>query len=163
GYFRTIGVGLRGRDFVDGDVDGAPLVAIVNEALARAAFPGQDPIGRRIMSGYDLVKGLDGTAFMTIVGVAADVRHTDPSIAPQAQIYMPVPQHPLPSTALTLMLRTSGDPLSIANATVQKVRGLNAEVPVKITTMEDTVGLAVSAPRFRTILLALFAALALTL
>jgi putative ABC transport system permease protein len=163
GYFRTMGVALRGRDFSDGDGDGAPLVAIVNEALARAAFPNQDPIGRRIQTGFDPVKGPDGTAFMTIVGVAADVRHTDPSIAPQPQIYMAFQQHPLPSTALTLVLRTAADPERVGTQTLQAVRRMNSDVPVKISTMDETLGAAVSAPRFRTILLTLFAALALVL
>jgi putative ABC transport system permease protein len=162
-YFRTIGVTVRGRDFGDADADGAPLTAIVNEALARAAFPGQDPIGRRIMTGLDLVLGPDGTRYMTIVGVAADVRATDPSLVPQPQVYMPYQQHVGPATAMTVLLRTAGDPQQLANVTIQRVRELNVDVPVKISTMDETVGVAVATPRFRTILLALFAALALVL
>src|ERR1051325_6644475 len=78
-YFRTIGIPVaRGRDFADGDVEGAPMVAVVNEALVRAAFPAQDPIGRRIVTGLDGVTGPDGTPFATIVGVVGDGRPTDP-------------------------------------------------------------------------------------
>ena len=65
----------RGRDFTDGDRLDAPLVAIINESLARASFPGQDPIGRRIQC------GLDTLDFMTIVGVVGDVRTCGPPAA----------------------------------------------------------------------------------
>ena len=68
-YFRTLRVPVRnGRDFNDGDRAGATFVAIINEALARAAFPGEDPIGRRIQCGLDTLE------FMTIVGVVGDIR-----------------------------------------------------------------------------------------
>jgi predicted permease len=163
-YFRTIGVAVtRGRDFGGGDIEGAPLVAVVNEAFVRAAFPSQDPLGRRIGTGMDGVLGPDGTPFVSIVGVAADVRANDPSIAPQPQVYMPFEQHPSFSTALTLVLRTAADPLQVAAATQQRIRGLNPEVPVKISTMSEALGVAVAAPKFRTVLLGLFAALALVL
>jgi predicted permease len=164
GYFRTIGVRmLRGRDISDADVDGAPLTVVVNEAFARAAFGGDDPIGRRIGTGFDGVVGPDGSRFVTIVGVVADVRSTDPSVKPQPQIFHPYLQHPFPATAMTIVLRTAGDPLQASTATLQKIRAINPDVPVKFSTMEETLGVAVSAPRFRTILLGLFAALALVL
>ena len=71
-YFRPLRVPVtRGRDFSDADTSNAPLVAIVNEALVRAAFGNEDPIGRRIQCGLD-------RDFMTIVGVVADVRTTGP-------------------------------------------------------------------------------------
>jgi predicted permease len=163
-YFRTIGIGLtRGRDFSEGDAEGTRLVAVVNEALARAAFPSQDPVGRRIGTGLDGVIGPDGTRFVTIVGVVADVRATDPSVVPQPQIYLPAAQHVSFATALTIVVRTAGDPLLVATATQQRIRTLNPDVPVKISTMDDALGVAVSAPRFRTVLLGLFAAVALVL
>jgi MacB-like protein len=62
---------VKGRDFAETDNQTTPLVAIVNEAVARAAFPGADAIGRRIRSGYD------GTGFMEIVGVVANLRAVD--------------------------------------------------------------------------------------
>src|SRR5206468_1884010 len=157
-YFSTIGVPvLRGRDFSERDAESAPLVAVVNDALARASFPGQDPIGRRIVS------GLDGTGFMAIAGIVADVRASDPSMPPQPQIYMPFQQHPLYATALTIVVRTTADPLQTSETVARKVRALNPDVPVKMTTMEATIEEAVAAPRFRTILLGAFAGLALLL
>ena len=164
GYFKTIGVTVKkGRDISEGDVEGAPLTVVVNEAFAREAFASEDPIGRRIQTGYDGVVGPDGTRFATIVGVVGDLRSSDPSVRPQPQIYHPFMQHPMPSTAITFVMRTSIDPMQVSTAALQTIRALNAEVPVKFSTMDETLGVAVSAPRFRTILLGLFAALALVL
>src|SRR4051794_20441939 len=88
-YFRTMAIPVRGgRDFSERDGFDAPMVAIVNEALARQAFPGVDPIGRQIMCGLDSLK------FMTIVGVTGNVREYDPSVPPLPELYMPYRQHP---------------------------------------------------------------------
>ena len=81
GYFQTLGVAVRrGRDLTDEDTAGAPMVAVINEALARASFPGQDPIGRRLQT------GLDRPDFMTIVGIVADFRNDSPARAPRPEI-----------------------------------------------------------------------------
>jgi putative ABC transport system permease protein len=158
-YFSTLGVPiLKGRDFTDADNDSIPLVTVINEALARQSFPNGDAIGHRIRSGYDR------TGFMTIVGVVANMRSSDPALPPTPQIFMPFQQHPLGSTALNLVLRTaSPDPLTLAQAVSQKVRTLNGDVPVRVSTMDATIERAVSTPRFRTVLLGLFAAVALVL
>jgi predicted permease len=158
GYFSTMNVAVtRGRDFMDRDTEAAPFVTIVNQALVRASFPDRDPIGQRIQC------GLDSPEFMTIVGVAADVRAGDPSASPQPQIYLPFQQHPYYSTALTVVVRAAGDPLQLAQVAALHIRALNPAVPVKMTTMEAAIGDAVSAARFRTILLGTFAGLALLL
>jgi predicted permease len=163
-YFKTIGIAIkRGRDFTAGDIEGAPLAAAINEAFARAAFPDTDPIGRRVMTGMDGVVGPDGSRFVSVVGVVADLRARDPSVSPEPQIYYPFQQHPFSATALTMVFRTSVDPLQVAAAAQQRIRGMNPDVPVKVSTMEEALGIAVSTPRFRTVLLGLFAALALLL
>jgi len=163
-YFKTIGIAIRrGRDFTAGDIEGAPLVAVINEAFARAAFPNTDPIGRRVMTGMDGVVGPDGSRFISVVGVVADLRARDPSVVPEPQIYHPFQQHPFYATELTIMFRTSVDPLQAAAAAQQRIRGMDPDVPVKVSTMEEALGVAVSTPRFRTVLLGLFAALALVL
>ena len=158
-YFRTMRIPLvRGRDFTDADALDAPFVAIVNEALARAAFPNQDPIGRRI--GW----GLDRPDFMTIVGVARDVRTYGPARPAQAEIYAPVDQHPGPANALAIVARTDAtDPLAVGNTLARVIRERSPEVPVKIDTMEGTLATATSTPRFRTFLLVAFAGVALLL
>ena len=158
GYFATLGVPvLKGRDFSDADTETAPLRAVINEALARTSFPNEDPIGHRIKS------GLDGSGFMTVVGVVANVRAIDPSLPPQPQLYMPYQQHPLFSRSLSVVMRTSGEPLQLAQAVALTVRGLNGDVPVRVSTMEATLDLAVATPWFRTVLLGLFAGVALLL
>jgi putative ABC transport system permease protein len=158
-YFRTLGVPIRsGRDFNAGDRRDAPFVAIINESLARASFPGEDPIGRRIQC------GLDSLEFMTIVGVVADIRTAGPARPVQPEIYMPYEQHPGPATALNLVIRTErGDPRQLADTITRAIRERNPDVPVKGTTMEATIGTAAAAPRFRTFLLVTLAAIALLL
>ena len=158
GYFSTLGVPMvRGRDFTETDNDAAPLVAVVNEALARGSFPGEDAIGKRIQTGYD------GTGFMQVVGIVADVRSVDPALPPRPQIFMPFEQHPLGSTALTLVMRTGIDPLRLSPAVIEKVRAVNGDVPVRVSTMDATLERAVSTAWFRTVLLGIFAAVALLL
>jgi putative ABC transport system permease protein len=157
-YFHTMGVPIRdGRDFSGRDRSGAPPVTIVNEAFVRQTFPDGRAIGRRIQC------GLDTLAFMTIVGVAGNVREYDPSRPPQPEIYMPFEQHPVFATALTLVARTGGDPMLAAHAFRETIRGASPEVPVRAGTMNDTMSDAVATPRFRTLLVALFAALAFVL
>jgi putative ABC transport system permease protein len=157
-YFRTMAIPVRsGRDFSARDGFDAPFVAIVNEALALQAFPGVDPIGRQIMCGLDSLK------FMTIVGVTGNVREYDPSVAPLPEIYMPYRQHPFYGSSLTLVARTSGEPLALAHAFRDTIRTADPDVPVRATTMTETVSASVATPRFRTLLVGTFALLALAL
>ena len=132
-------------------------MAVVNEALARQAFPDVDPIGRRIMC------GLDSLRFMTIVGVVANVREYDPSVAPQPELYLPYLQHPAYGSALTLVARTSVEPMTVANTFRDTIRTADPDVPVRATTMMETISSSVATPRFRTLLVGAFAALALAL
>jgi putative ABC transport system permease protein len=158
-YFRTMRIPVkRGRDFTENDRADAPFVAIVSEALVRESFGGRDPIGHRIQC------GLDSLAFMTIVGVVGDVRTYGPARPPQPEIYMPFEQHPLPSTVLTIMARTAApDPLALTETIRRVIHARNPEVPMKASTMERTLLDASAAPRFRTFLLVVFAAVALLL
>ena len=158
-FFETLRVPMRkGRDFNDSDRRGAPMVAIINEALAREAFPGEDPLGRRLQC------GLDSPEFMTIVGVVSDIRTGGPASPLQSEIFMPYEQHPGPSTSLNIMVRSSMDnPMSLVETIRRKVTALNPDVPVKAATMEGTLGEATGRERFQTFLLGAFAAIALFL
>ncbi len=157
-YFRTMTIPIAaGRDFSSRDEFEAPLVAIVNQALARQAFPGGDPIGRRIMC------GLDTPRFMTIVGVVGNVREYDPSLAPRPELYMPYEQHPSYGSALTLVARASVEPMTVANAFRDTIRAADPDIPMRATTMTETMSSSVATPRFRTLLVGTFAALALLL
>jgi len=133
-------------------------VAIVNQALVRAVFGAEDPIGRRIQC------GLDGREFMTIVGVVADVRTTGPAVAPEPEIVMPYEQHPGPATALNLIVRSDTvKPLALADTIRRMIARRGPEVPVKVATMESRLETATATPRFRTFLVMTFAAVALLL
>jgi putative ABC transport system permease protein len=158
-YFKALRVPFKqGRDFSDRDRLGAPFVAIINESLARASFAGQDPIGQRIQC------GLDNLAFMTIVGVVADVRTAGPGAPAQPEIYMPYEQHPRPASELNLVARTeTTEPLALAETISRKIRERNPDVPVRASTMQGTLDAASATPRFRTFLLVLFAGVALLL
>jgi putative ABC transport system permease protein len=156
--FATLGIALqRGRDFNDGDSYDAPFTAVINAALARQAFPNQDPIGHSIYC------GLDSMNSMKIVGIVGDVRQSGPAREPSPEIYMPYEQHPQPSTSLNVLVRTSIEPGTISPAVREKIYELSAEVPVKFTTMEALNAEGVAAPRFRTLLLGIFAGLAVGL
>ncbi len=90
GTFAALGIPLkRGRDFQEIDSANAPFTAVINETLARKAFPGQDPIGHVIFAGFD---SFDKP--MKIVGIVGDVRQWGPARKPDAEIYMPYEQHP---------------------------------------------------------------------
>ena len=158
GAFATLGIPLKtGRDFNAADTYDAPFAAIVNEALARQSFPDQNPIGRMIFCGMDSMKG------MTIVGVVGNVRQYGPARESSPEIYMPYEQHPFPSTALNVLVRTSNDPNALQQTLRRKARDRAPEVPVKFTTMEAVAAENVAAPKFRTLLLGIFAGLAVCL
>jgi putative ABC transport system permease protein len=162
GYFRTIGLRLlEGRPFDAGDAAGAPRVVIVNASLARRYFdyPRRNPIGTRVTFGDP--DAPDAT-WRTIVGIARDTRHFGIRDGTRPAMYFPYEQ--VPSTAMTLVLRTEGDPA-----------GLSADVRSAVTSVDPTLAASSIAPlgswvegaletdRFVTSLLGLFAALALVL
>jgi putative ABC transport system permease protein len=157
-YFHTIGIPLEsGRDFADGDSYDAPFVAVINEALAKQAFPKQNPIGHTIFCGMDSFKG------MRIVGVAGNTRQFGPSTSPWPEIFMPYEQHPLPSTSLIVVARTPLDPGSLEETLRRTLRDISPEVPSRFSTMQAELSESVAAPRFRALLIVVFALLALAL
>lgn len=158
GVFAVLGIPVRaGRDFSAADGPSAPLTAIVNETLARKAFPGEDPLGHSILTGMDILKP------MTIVGVVGDIRQRGPGEESMPEVYMPYEQHPLPSTALRILVKTSVPPEIVIEPLRQKAKQILPDMPVKFTTMEARMSENVAVPRFRTLLLAIFAAIAVAL
>jgi putative ABC transport system permease protein len=158
GAFATMGIPLRsGRDFTDADAYDAPFTAIINEALARRTFPNEDPIGRMIFCGLDSMKP------MKIVGVVGNVRQQGPAVEPEAEIYMPYLQHPQPATNMRVIVRTDAEPGVITAAMREKMRVISPDVPAKFSTMEQALSETIAAPRFRTLLLGIFAGLAVCL
>jgi predicted permease len=158
GTFAALGIPVKaGRDFEEGDTADGPLVAIVNEALVRRSLPGEDPIGRSIVCTFDR------RGAMTIVGVVGDVRQRNPAIAPIPECYMPYTQHVYNNRTLNVVVRTAGDPTALA-ATARRVAAeISPEVPVSFTTMDAAISKQVEVPRFRALLLGVFAGVAVCL
>jgi predicted permease len=158
GTFAALGIPVkRGRDFSDSDVPGRPFAAVVNEALVRQAFRNQDPLGRTIFCPFDSLEG------MKIVGVVGDVRQRGPDREPMPECYMPYEQHGFNGPALSLVVRTAGDPNGLAQTLRRLAHESNPDAPMKFTTMEDMLAGNVATPRFRTVLFAAFGALAVCL
>lgn len=158
GYFKTLGIPLKaGRDISDRDQYEADFVAVVNEALVKNSFPNENPIGRRLQC------GLDNPNFMTIVGIVGNIRQADPALPPRPAIYMPYMQHPNYGANMRFIMRTQGDPLALSEPLRRKLHDISSEIPVKFTTMDARLSDTVSSPRFRGVLLGIFATLAVCL
>ncbi len=159
GYFETMGIPLRrGREFDHGDVYERPFVAIISESLARQSFGADNPIGHRIMCGFDAAD-----KWMTIVGVVGDVRQDSPASAPGPELYMPLRQHPYAANEVQIVVRTSVPPESLTEAVREAARSMSPELAMRFTTLERSVGDSIAAPRFRMALVSCFATLALML
>lgn len=164
GYFKTMGIPVkRGRDFTERDTLSAPPVLIVNEALARQSFPNEDPIGKRMAPGFSTIPVRDDDSGMReIVGVVADVKHGSLQGAAQPEIYFP--QSQMPMSAMTVVVRASGDPRALQQSVGGVVQSLDRDAPVyAVRTVEEVLNRSVATPRFNTVLLGLFAAVALIL
>ncbi len=154
----ALGIPLKsGRDFSSGDTLDQPFVAVVNEALVRRSFPNQNPLGRTIFCPFDSPQG------MTIIGVAGDIRQRGPESEPLPECYMTYQQHAFNGPDLSVVARTVGDPNALAETLRRLARESSADVPMRFTTMQAILSENVGAPRFRTLLFAVFAGLAVCL
>jgi len=155
-YFQTMGVRiLRGRPFDEHDTIKSPGVAIVNDELARHYWPGQDAIGKHV-SRSDHPKTDE---WVTVVGVIESTTNK-----PSAELYRPFAQDTTAARATSVVARTNSDPLSIAAVLRKRIHALNPDQPVtEVKTMDTWVREAVAQPRFNTVLLEVFAALAFVL
>jgi putative ABC transport system permease protein len=168
GYFQTMNIPiLRGRDVTAGDNLNSPGVVVVNEALARYCWPGEDALGKRIT----LDDPLKETKWLTVVAVAKNVKQNDWAAVPDIEVYLPYLQRGdyLGDTRawvsyLTLVVRASGDPARLAPAIASEVSALDKNVTVsQVQTMDQVVSDATGQPRFYLLLLGTFAAVALAL
>ena len=171
-YFRSLGIPVRGgRSFTGSDTERSVPVAVINETAARRFFPGIDPIGKRIS--LDAPENLIPVEsrppnfeiiWMTIVGVAADVRQARLDRIPAPEVYAPVLQNREEPVPMFLTVRAEADPLPLAAAVRSQVWAIDGDQPVaRLTTMQQMLDQSVSRPRFDALLLALFAAAALLL
>jgi putative ABC transport system permease protein len=158
GYLHTMGMTLaQGRAFTEQDTKDSQPVVLVNEALARAYLPGQDPLGKRIGNFGN------GSGDRVIVGVVRDFKQVGLDTNVRLEVYTLQAQTPW-GNSRDIVVRTAGEPLALANALRSQVQSLDRNLPIaRLQTMESLVSGSVSQPRFRTLLLSLFAALALIL
>lgn len=163
-YTETMGIPvMRGRGFEPGDVTGPP-VALVNEALVKRFFTSQN----REALGGRFKPGSDQLPWFTIVGVVKDVKQGGVDAPVGTEIYFLVEQAPrlvgFAPTNMNIVMRTAQPLNAISPAIERTVRGLDAGLPiVKLRTMDEVFGDSVARPRFITLLLGIFAALAMVL
>jgi putative ABC transport system permease protein len=159
GYFEVMGVRLRrGRLITDADTRGAEAVAVVDEALARRYWPGEDPIGRRIHEGY----GGGNRPWIRIVGVVGSVRQYGQAVAIKPAMYLSFRQFPRRAMTVVARARTASAPMAAALRSV--VRQVDPDQPIDaVRTVEEALAASVAPRRFSASLLASFASLALVL
>lgn len=156
-YLKALGIPLiRGRAFNDSDGPQAPPVLLINKTMADRYFPDEDPIGKRMQLGINNFAG-------QIVGVVGDVKHVGLDAEVNNEVYALYSQGPF-FTDMTLLVRTPGDPMSLAAAVRNELATLDKQVSIgKVRTMDTIAAESVAQPRFRTFLLALFGICALLL
>ncbi len=157
GYFRAAGIPLlKGRDFTADDRAGNALTAIVNETMARRYWPSSDPIGRRLRLKED-------QNWMTVAGVVPDIKHMGLKADEGAVVYTPYAQKSQDWLAwTTLLVRTSGEPLSYVPAVRNVIHGIDKNQPLaEIGTLEESLALSTAMPRFTTSIIGVVAGFAL--
>jgi predicted permease len=160
-YFRAMNIPvIQGRAFTERDTENAPLVMIVNQALARRDFPNVDPVGKRINLGGKDPKGQP--VWWEIVGVTADVRNLELREEASPEFYLSALQDTW--NGMSVVVRTVVEPASLAPEVRRIVAEVDSAAPVsEVKTMEHIVSEAVTQPRFNLFLLGLFGGIALLL
>jgi putative ABC transport system permease protein len=153
GYFNTLGLPLvAGREFAAQDRIDAPRVIIVNESLARLAWPDQDPIGRSLILDYQ-----GGATAREVVGVVRDARYDGPRSNPSPEIFIPHAQNPY--LVMNVLVRTTLDPALLAPSARAQALKVDPDQPVhSVTTMERLLDETLQQDRFAMLFVALFAA-----
>lgn len=155
-YFRAMQIPLlQGRTFNRRDNEQAPRVVIVNQTLARQLWGDMDPIGRQISPG-------GGKTYTTVIGVVGDVRSRDPAQPPAPQFYLSA--HRWVWSTMTLVVRASQPADTLVPFVRAELRALDPAMPLfEVRTLDDGVGLALAPRRVSTLLLAMFAGIAVLL
>ncbi len=152
-YFHTLGIPIvRGRALTAADRQGAPQVAIVNQTLARQAWPGADPVGRRLAYTGDE----NGPDWVEVVGVVGDVRLGNLDAEVRPAFYVPMEQSRVPREDLSVALvaRTAGDPAGLAPALRSAVHEVNPRLPVyDVATFDEIRSFSTATERFNRLML----------
>jgi predicted permease len=168
-YFETMRLPvLRGRPINEGDDSRAAGVVLINERAANQYWPGEDPIGKRIIFDSDAGRPAE---MLTVIGVVKNAREADWAADPAPEVYLAALQNRDFLTErgahfayITLVIRTDGNPADMAGAVKQMVWSIDRNLPIsEVATMERVVADATAQPRFQMLLFGLFAAVALLL
>jgi putative ABC transport system permease protein len=156
-YFAVMGIRLlQGRVFSEADQSGAPLVAIINEYLARLFFPDRNPIGQFLPS--------DSARKTMVVGVVANAWRRKYDEPAAGEVYIPYRQYIFGTFLSTIVVRTSGDPLALAGILRKQVWAVDPNEPVlKVQTLDDVIAASIWRPRFSAWIFATLGGLALLL
>jgi putative ABC transport system permease protein len=155
-YFSTMGIPLRaGRDFNEHDSIGTEHEVIVNQAFAQRFYPNEDPLGKRLNLCWNIPEG-------TIVGVTGNARQTELTVAPNPTIFLDQAQTPMYFGAL--VVRTALPPMAVARSVEDAVHAVDADQAIAhVETMEDVESESVARPRLESVLLGVFAGIAVVL
>jgi putative ABC transport system permease protein len=158
GYFETMRIPfLRGRDFAAMDTIEQPWVAVVSRQFADKFWPGEDPIGRRILRGTN-------PRPLQVIGVVGDVSDVGYTQDPAPTIYVAFSQNNVAITPVSLVLRTNGDPLTLSSAVRAAALEVDPQQPIdSLTTVEQFMADSLGSQRFRSTLLALLSGIGLAL
>ncbi|MFY9611403.1 MAG: ABC transporter permease [Blastocatellia bacterium] len=153
-YFGAMAIPvLSGRPFTKGDASGTPDVVIINELMAHRFWLDQDPIGKRI---------LFGDSGPTIVGVVGNIKHSGLEAELEPEMYIPFLQQP--ASSMVLVARAVSAPIALVGPLRELVQSIDKDQPVEnFRTMEEVVSRSVAQPQFLTIILSVFATVALAL
>ena len=157
-YFATLGIPLiQGRDFSPGELAAQRHVVIINDAFAQKYFPGANPIGQKIT-----IDMKDTNIPSEIIGIVGNIHGADLSVAPWPTVYWPYPE--LVYSEMTIVMRTERDPLTLVSPAREIVQSLDKDEPISnVSTMDQLISDSVARSRFSTLLLSVFAALAMIL
>ena len=164
GFFHTMGIPiLAGRDFNENDTAGAPKVGILSESLARKAFPGQNPIGKRFLAHFHPREATPGD-LIEVVGICGDTRYWSLKQDPVGMFYQPYQQTPNLDFGATYEVRTNLSPASVAPSLRKAVQSIDRDLPLQeIRTQQEQIDASMQQERIIAALTASFGVLALVL
>jgi putative ABC transport system permease protein len=153
-YFNALGIPLlRGRNFTEQEARQGDRVIIVSQQLVAAVFPNEEPLGKSLIT-------MISDKPYEIIGIVGDISDRSLASAPMPAMYMPTSRTP----RTNVVIRTQGDPLMLAGAVRKQVREIDPDQPIAaVKTMNDWINTATSSQRYNTVLLGLFAVLAMIL
>jgi predicted permease len=156
-YFQAMEIPLRsGRFFHEEDIEGKTPVALVDNFMAEQLWPGQEAVGKRI----HMVES--ATPWLTVVGVVGRVKHESLDSEPRIAFYLAQTQYPV--RAMTLVLRSQGDPSAFSTAIRKELRGIDPDLPMySVRTMNERIAESLARRKFSMLLLGFFAGVALAL